>query len=1014
MKIYQLRLVNVKSYVDETLDFQPGINFISGINGAGKSTIIESIGYALFNFNPYVLRQFLRDGASQGEIQVVLEGVDERLYRVVRKFTASANTKWEVWDEETASMLQELHGSDDVSRWLKDIMGIAQSEDLADLFRQVIAVQQGLFTAPFNEPPAQRRKTFDAILKVEDYREAFERTSPLEQRFNHEIRRLISEREILGQTLAELPEVEERLRSGQQLEGRKQVELAKLEADLKINMERLTKNEEQKAALDSLQKELAVLSEQINGIHQQKVDLMGQIKEAQAAQNIVEKHKPGYDRYLAIQQELRTLEIELQEKQTLLEQVRSLRLELATGQARLEADGTRWESERGELNQSLDAQKKKVLEEEHIALSWQRIGEEFSRFRFLGRVWLEATSKIAPWASEYGEILEGVRQQRERIAYLRQTMGEGAKAAEDLPRLEAELNALEQADRLEFFRDEQATKRAELDALTQNEHYLKQGICPIIQEACPSERVSGTGLNEYFQERSKMLQEELGNIELSVHDSLENRKKQVQLKERIQTIRLQQAQLEEQLSRESQYFHEISLTLGRLRWGNFYDYATEMAELAARYEQEREVLEHKLGRWSLDVSLELVAPPRPFPEPPKLVETKTAEELDFCLNHLRSWQETFFELQLAWERFGQKWQGVLNEVASQLELKLRLAESVVEQGKKQLETLDVKNEELTKELQRFQETEAQLGHVENQLTCLKGQVQEVGPLEDKIRGAKVELESLESSYNLYQTNLKGSQKLEVLQIRLGDIEKIQVDLEKSKKEKTKGEQLLRAQYVSEAHQTLAREVQDQREISLTLRRDLQELAKGRKELRVRLTRLQDTQGVWEAKGKELQEQQLALELTKGLRYVLRAAAEPIAGQYRKSLSLVATEMYRHVSGENVRIEWGSEYELQLVDYDSGVERVRVFRQLSGGEQMTAALAVRLALMQLLSPVSMGFFDEPTTNLDQDRRESLAMAIQAATSGFEQLFVISHDDSFDAITENVISLNKSDTEGTTLI
>ncbi|NMA61600.1 MAG: AAA family ATPase, partial [Firmicutes bacterium] len=176
MQIHQLRLINVKSYVDETLEFQPGINFISGINGAGKSTIIESLGYALFDYNPYVLRQFLREGASQGEIQVLIEGSDERLYRVIRKFTAGSSIKWEVWDEETSAMLDELHGSEDVKIWLKRAMGVAPGDDLSDLFRQVIAVQQGQFTTPFLEIPSSRTQIFDAVLKVEDYRKAFTQT----------------------------------------------------------------------------------------------------------------------------------------------------------------------------------------------------------------------------------------------------------------------------------------------------------------------------------------------------------------------------------------------------------------------------------------------------------------------------------------------------------------------------------------------------------------------------------------------------------------------------------------------------------------------------------------------------------------------------------------------------------------------------------------------------------------------------------------------------------------------
>ena len=156
---------------------------------------------------------------------------------------------------------------------------------------------------------------------------------------------------------------------------------------------------------------------------------------------------------------------------------------------------------------------------------------------------------------------------------------------------------------------------------------------------------------------------------------------------------------------------------------------------------------------------------------------------------------------------------------------------------------------------------------------------------------------------------------------------------------------------------------------------------------------------------------MAGELTQALRGILRDAADPIAHQFRQYISHLATDIYRQVSNENVRVQWASEYEVQLVDHQGGAERIRVFKQLSGGEQMTAALAIRLAMMRLFSRVGVGFFDEPTSNLDGERRQSLALAIQSATEGFEQLFVISHDDTFDSVTENVIALQKDQGVGT---
>ncbi|MEO1149200.1 MAG: hypothetical protein AAFY26_27095, partial [Cyanobacteria bacterium J06638_22] len=73
-------------------------------------------------------------------------------------------------------------------------------------------------------------------------------------------------------------------------------------------------------------------------------------------------------------------------------------------------------------------------------------------------------------------------------------------------------------------------------------------------------------------------------------------------------------------------------------------------------------------------------------------------------------------------------------------------------------------------------------------------------------------------------------------------------------------------------------------------------------------------------------------------------------------------------------------------------------------QMCAALAVRLALLRVLADIDVAFFDEPTTNMDRQRRDSLAEAI-ANIRTFRQLFVISHDDTFEHITENVILLTR---------
>ena len=72
--------------------------------------------------------------------------------------------------------------------------------------------------------------------------------------------------------------------------------------------------------------------------------------------------------------------------------------------------------------------------------------------------------------------------------------------------------------------------------------------------------------------------------------------------------------------------------------------------------------------------------------------------------------------------------------------------------------------------------------------------------------------------------------------------------------------------------------------------------------------------------------------------------------------------------------------------------------------MAAALAVRLALLQYMSDISIAFFDEPTAHLDMERRINLAEQI-THIKGFKQLFIISHDDTFERNIHHIIHIFK---------
>ncbi len=142
---------------------------------------------------------------------------------------------------------------------------------------------------------------------------------------------------------------------------------------------------------------------------------------------------------------------------------------------------------------------------------------------------------------------------------------------------------------------------------------------------------------------------------------------------------------------------------------------------------------------------------------------------------------------------------------------------------------------------------------------------------------------------------------------------------------------------------------------------------------------------------------------KRLRDVIKQAGPYVTAHLIQQVSLSAAQLFGELTGDYTRLlKWGDDYGISL-EVDG---RTREFASLSGGEQMIAALSVRLALLKTVSGISVAFFDEPTANLDGPRRDALATQLRSF-SGLRQLFVISHDDTFEHLTNNTIHLARVD-------
>lgn len=173
MRISYLELKNYRKFKELKLQFPDGVIGILGLNGAGKTTIIEGVAWALFGNVDEVVRtsreSVLRVGAGPGEgcravLEFELGGTEYRIEREMGGrnllMRAELRTKEHVLAE----------GDKPVRRMVEKLIGM----DHKSFFTSVFARQKEL-NALQNVQPGERKKVVLRMLRIDGIDEALTR-----------------------------------------------------------------------------------------------------------------------------------------------------------------------------------------------------------------------------------------------------------------------------------------------------------------------------------------------------------------------------------------------------------------------------------------------------------------------------------------------------------------------------------------------------------------------------------------------------------------------------------------------------------------------------------------------------------------------------------------------------------------------------------------------------------------------------------------------------------------------
>ncbi|HSE99109.1 MAG TPA: hypothetical protein VLD57_12645, partial [Blastocatellia bacterium] len=282
---------------------------------------------------------------------------------------------------------------------------------------------------------------------------------------------------------------------------------------------------------------------------------------------------------------------------------------------------------------------------------------------------------------------------------------------------------------------------------------------------------------------------------------------------------------------------------------------------------------------------------------------------------------------------------------------------------------------------------------------LSSRLNSFSDLDDRITGERARRVASEPAYLAYIENLPLSSLLEERESEFGRLESglaegghllegLEAELEEC-----------RTRYDADRHRGARAGLEELINRTAMIASELGHATARVDELTATIDRLQEAKSRLDGLRRDRERCDQLLSLSDFIRDVLKKAAPFITEALLQSISMEANQLYRDITGNPmVSLRWDSSYDIVLEE--DGHERS--FASLSGGEQMAAALSVRLALLKELSEMRIAFFDEPTTNMDEDRRRNLAQQI-GRIKDFDQLFVISHDDAFEGFTDQVVSV-----------
>ncbi|MEE8401323.1 MAG: SMC family ATPase, partial [Candidatus Hydrothermarchaeaceae archaeon] len=186
MIIRKIDIRDFRSHRLTSLSFDEGISVIIGDNGSGKTSILDSINFALFKQKPNVnMDDLIRRGAKSTEVSVLFSA-NGRTFRATRGRKigkAYGSALYRIDNDEVLL----ARGEDEMTKEIEGILGMG-----GELFTSAVYIKQGEIDRLITAQPSVRKEEIGKLLGTDELERAYQGMAELVKEYRIKSERLSS------------------------------------------------------------------------------------------------------------------------------------------------------------------------------------------------------------------------------------------------------------------------------------------------------------------------------------------------------------------------------------------------------------------------------------------------------------------------------------------------------------------------------------------------------------------------------------------------------------------------------------------------------------------------------------------------------------------------------------------------------------------------------------------------------------------------------------------------------